>query len=193
MSPTVSRNRSARKRVRLSTAVVSTAALLVFPLVGTAVATPSQLIRPGIGAAGAELGMTLSQIDARLGAPLSQNTTQDGRVAVRNYSADDIVDVYFDLDTQRVRMVIVSAPGFCTKSGECLRREGDLDKLVNRYGSGMIRFEDVDGSVTYRRLITYNGAKVMTEWVPSEEHHGLVQASILYWPGGLYDSGLGGG
>lgn len=181
-------------RNRLTAAVVGTAALMVFPLVGIASAEPSHLLRPGIGAAGAELGMTVSQVDARLGTPISQNTTSDGRVAVRSYSADDIVDVYFDLVTQRVRMVIVSAPGFCTKAGECLRRAGDLDKLITRYGSGMIRFTDVDGSVTYRRLITDTGGrKVMTEWVPSEEHRGVVQMATLYWPGGLYDSSLGGG
>src|SRR2546423_1546326 len=97
-------------RTRVSATLAGAAVLVVLPLVGPAAAEPSQLIRPGIGAAGAELGMTIGQVDERLGAPLSQNTTPDGRVAVRNYSLDDIVDVYFDLDTQRVRMVIVSAP-----------------------------------------------------------------------------------
>jgi hypothetical protein len=126
-----------------------------------------------------------------MGTPVSQNTTPDGRVAVRSYSVDDIVDVYFDLDTQRLRQVIVAAPGFCTKAGECLRHGGDLDRLIARYGAGMIRFVDVDGSVTYRRLITNNGRQVMTEWVPSEAHRAVVQVSTLYWSGSLYDSGLG--
>lgn len=44
-----------------------------------------------------------------------------------------------------------------------MRHEGDLDKLIARYGGGMIRFVDVDGSVTYRRLIANNGRHVMTE------------------------------
>ena len=163
--------------------------------VGTAVAGDSAptTIRPGIGAAGAELGMSVDDVRSRLGAPLTENTAPDGAVAMMSYTADQIVDLYFDPQSHLLRQVIVAAKDHCTKAGECLYREGDLSKLKNRYGSGLVRFEDWDGSVTYRRLITYNGKKVMTEWVPSEERDAVVQVSVLYWDGSITDSGLGDG
>ncbi len=168
--------------------------LLVFMIVPAgAGAAPSKLIKPGVGAAGASLGMSRAQVIARLGRPVSENRLPDGSVVVMSYSKSDIVDVYFDPAARRVRMIIVSAPGFCTKAGECLRRVGHLTRLKRRYGPGLLRFVDWDGSVTYRRLVSVGDRKVMTEFTPNEKRRAVVQVMILYWDGSITKSGLGGG
>ena len=152
-------------------------------------------IYPGFGVSGAELGMSSKEVRAKLGKSVSENRDAQGRLLFAEYEAGRTgrLDIYFDSASGRVRMIVASARTFCTRGGICLYRAGDLAKLKDQYGPGLLRFTDWDGSVTYRRLRTVKGRQVMTEFTPSEERNGVVQVTILYWSGAIDDSSLGGG
>ncbi len=148
------------------------------------------LIRGGIGVAGIELGMREAQVRAQLGEPVSVNRGPGGKLLYMSYHSDDIFGVYFDEVSGRVRMLIVAVKGgeICTAYGACLYREGDLAKVKKHYGKKLIRFEDRDGSVTYRRLVPMDPRNVLVEFTPAEEKNGIVQVMMMYWGGKITDS-----
>jgi hypothetical protein len=150
------------------------------------------LIRGGIGIAGIELGMTEAQVRAQLGKPVSVNKSPDGTLLYMSYHEDDIFGVYFDEETGRVRTLIVAIKSgkVCTAYGACLYREGDLAKVKKHYGKKLIRFEDRDGSITYRRLVPMKPRNVLVEFTPAEEKNGVVQVMMMYWDGKITDSSL---
>mgnify|MGYP001627533551 CR=1 FL=1 len=152
------------------------------------------LIRPGIGIAGVELGMTADQVRQVLGKPTAENKTPDGTLLFMSFHSSEIFGVYFDEATGRVRMLIVAVQGgkMCTRFGACLYRDGDLAKIKKHYGKRLLRFVDWDGSVTYRRLVPMNPRNVMVEFTPSEQRNAIVQVAMLYWDGKIDDSSLGG-
>lgn len=147
-------------------------------------APANSLIREGVGVAGAELGMTVAQIEAVLGKPERQNAAGD-QVVFMSFHKTGNFGVYFNAETGRVRMIIVSLQDqtWCTSFDVCLYREGDLAKLKAHHGAKLVRFVDRDGSITYRLLSQSAGGQVMTEYTPAEDRNGIVQAAILYWQG----------
>lgn len=144
------------------------------------------LIREGVGVDGVELGMTVADVLRVKGTPVDQNKAGE-TVVFMSYSEPQIFGVYFD-DAGRVRLIIVAKQDktWCTSFDVCLYREGDLAKLKAHHGAKLLRFVDRDGSVTYRLL--ENG--VLTEYTPVEERNGVVQVSMLYWPGPIDQSSL---
>lgn len=149
------------------------------------------LIREGIGVAGAELGMTVAQVEAVLGKPERQNKAGE-RVVFMSFHKTGNFGVYFNPETGRVRMIIASVQDqtWCTSFDVCLYREGDLAKLKAHHGAKLLRFVDRDGSITYRLLTQTGGGQVMTEYTPAEARNGVVQAAILYWQGPIDRSGF---
>ena len=153
------------------------------PAAPQAPATTRHLIREGFGAGGAELGMTESEVRAKLGEPFEVNKA-GAAVVYMSYHRTDNVGVYFG-DDGRVRMVIAAVKDqtWCTDFDVCLYREGDLPKLTGHHGNALHRFVDRDGSITYRLLVERDGRKIMTEYTPVEEKQGVVQVAVLYWSG----------
>lgn len=141
------------------------------------------LIRDGIGVGGIELGMTVADIEARLGQPVRVNKAGDD-VVFMSYAKSGIFDFYIG-DDGRVRMIIASNQdrSFCTAYDVCTYREGDLTKLKAHHGKALFRFVDRDGSVTYRLLEKKGDRQIMTEYNPVEERDGVVQVAIFYWTG----------
>ncbi len=148
------------------------------------------LIRGGIGVAGIELGMTEAQVRAQLGEPESVNKSPNGNPLYMSYHATENFGVYFDEATARVRMIIVAVKSgkICTAYGACLYREGDLAKVKRYYGKKLIRFEDRDGSITFRRLVPVSPRNVLLEFTPAEDKNGIVQVMMMYWDGKITDS-----
>jgi outer membrane protein assembly factor BamE (lipoprotein component of BamABCDE complex) len=148
------------------------------------------LIRGGIGVAGVELGMTAAQVRAELGEPATVNTGAGGVPVYMSFHKDENFGVYFDEATGRVRMLIVAVKSgkFCTAYGACLYRKGDLAKVKKHYGKKLIRYTDVDGSVTYRRLVPMSPRNVLVEFTPAEDKNAIVQVAMLFWDGKITDS-----
>lgn len=146
-------------------------------------ATKITLIRDGIGVGGIELGMTIADIEARLGAPVRVNKAGD-QVVFMSYAKAGLFDLYIG-DDGRVRMIIASNQdrSFCTAYDVCTYREGDLTKLKTHHGKALFRYVDRDGSITYRLLEKKGDRQIMTEYNPVEERDGIVQVAILYWAG----------
>lgn len=141
-------------------------------------------ILEGKGVAGVRLGMTAAEVKRKLGAPESANHDGAGNLLFMSYHASQNFGVYIG-DENRVRMIIVSVEGggFCTSYKACLYREGGLSKIKARHGSKLLRFADVDGSITYRLLTKLKGRPVLTEWTPVKDRDGVVQVAMLYWEG----------
>lgn len=140
-------------------------------------------IRDGIGVGGVELGLTIAEVEARLGLPVNVNKLGE-QIVFMSYAKSGLFDVYIG-EGGRVRMIIASNQDrtWCTEYDVCLYREGDLAKLKAHHGAALRRFVDRDGSVTYRLLTKKGDRQVMTEYTPSEQRDGLVQVAILYWKG----------
>jgi len=154
-------------------------------------APPAHLIIEGSGIAGITLGMTGGEVRAKLGEPVSENSEGD-RVVFMSYHPKDIFGIYLDPDTGRVRMIIAAVEDktFCTSFDVCLFRDGDLPKLVAYHGRELLRFTDRDGAVTYRFLTKQGDRQVLTEYLPNDEHKGVVQVTLLYWNGTITTSNL---
>jgi hypothetical protein len=153
-------------------------------------APKTTLIRDGIGVGGAELGLTIAEVEARLGPPVRVNKTGE-QIVFMTYAKIGLFDLYIG-EGGRVRMIIATNQdrSFCTAYDVCLYREGDLKKLKAHQGAALHRFVDRDGSVTYRLLEKKGGKQVMTEYTPVEERDGLVQVALLYWTGTIDTSGF---
>ncbi len=84
---------------------------------------------PGAGGAGITLGMTRAQVVSKLGKPLYANTN-----GYLQYSSKNLFDVYLD-GSNRVRLIGISGPGFCTTFGACAFKTGGIAKLRVRFGT----------------------------------------------------------
>lgn len=145
-------------------------------------ATKITLIRDGIGVGDIELGMTVADVETRLGPPVHVNKASD-QIVFMSYAKTGLFDIY--IDDGRVRMIIASNQdrSFCTAYDVCTYREGDLTKLKAHHGKALFRYVDRDGSITYRLLEKKGDRQIMTEYNPVEERDGVVQVAILYWAG----------
>ena len=81
------------------------------------------------GAAGIRLGMTRATVVSKLGTPIFQNGN-----GYMQYSENNIFDLYLNR-ARRVRMLGVSGPNFCTRSGICMFDLFGVRKLKNQWGS----------------------------------------------------------
>ena len=101
---------------------------LALPLVASA-AVEKATFTPGTGGAGITLGMTRAQVVAKLGNPLYANAN-----GYMQYSSKNLFDIYLD-GNNRVRLIGISGPRFCTAFGACAFKSGGIAKLRARYGT----------------------------------------------------------
>ena len=85
---------------------------------------------PGSGIHGVTLGMTRTQIVARLGKPLYENAS-----GYMQYAKQSLFDVYVRQGRPRhADLISAAGPGFCLSGGICSIQKGGLTRLVARYG-----------------------------------------------------------
>lgn len=119
-------------------------------------------VTPNRGAVGITLGMTRTQVVARLGKPLYEN-----RNGYMEYAEKNLFDVYLDLATKRVRLVGVSGPRFCVGGNICMMRKGNVGALRARYGAALKAIADEDGSPAYALYARFGGKRVFTTFAVS--------------------------
>jgi hypothetical protein len=143
--------------------IVLTAALLL-PAAGPLSAAVDQaVVTPNRGAAGVKLGMTRTQVVARIGQPLAEN--QNG---VMTYATGNrIFDVYRNGKSGRVRMLVISGRNYCTPAGICALRAGAVGKLQARYGSRLVPHVNGDGLECYFLEGRFGGRRVFTSFIVS--------------------------
>ena len=110
---------------------VVVAACVVTGMAGAAARSiESGQIVVGRGIHGVTLGMTRTQVVARLGPPLSQNAAGS-----MQYSKRNIFDVYVRRGSpRRTDLVTAAGPGFCLAGGICSLRKGSVKRLISRFG-----------------------------------------------------------
>jgi outer membrane protein assembly factor BamE (lipoprotein component of BamABCDE complex) len=96
------------------------------------------------GAAGITLGMTRATVVAKLGKPLYQNAN-----GFMQYSKKNLFDVYLNTSTNRVRLIGISGPKFCTTKGVCMFAKGGLAKMKAQYGKALKRKTLESGEKTW--------------------------------------------
>ena len=114
------------------------------------------------GAAGVTLGMTRAAVIAKLGQPVYKNAN-----GYLQYSNNNLFDIYLNTATNRVRLIGISGPKFCTTAGVCMLRNGGLAKLKAQYGKALKRVVAEDGEVTYEVRGTFGGRAVFTSFSPA--------------------------
>jgi hypothetical protein len=142
------------------------AAVLVVALAGMAGATVTAgPVTPNVGAAGITLGMTRTQVIAKLGKPVYQNL--NGYMQYGPKSLNSLFDVYLDTSVHpwRVRMLGISGRYFClTGGGPCMRRAGGVGKLKARYDGALKTVMLEDGEKVVWLKGTLKGCKVFTDF-----------------------------
>jgi hypothetical protein len=127
------------------------------------------------GAAGVTLGTTRAQVIAKLGKPRYQNANgllEYGKIPV-------IFDVYLNTATNRVRLISISGPKFCTTSHVCMLKNGGLTKLKAQYGNRLKKSVAEDGEITYEVDAKLAGRPVFTSFAPAA-HGQIIQVFIGY-------------
>lgn len=161
-----------------SAAILCTAALLALPA-GAAAIVEKGKFTPGKGARGVQIGMTKSQVLAKLGKPVYKNT-----YGYMQYAKKNLFDVYLDtsVSPKRVRMIGISGPKFCLAgAGFCMYDKGAVGKLKKRYGSDLVLTQLESGESVYRLTRTANGCTIYTDFTPSKPGNKarIVQIFIL--------------
>ena len=125
------------------------------------------VITIGRGVAGATLGMTRSQVIARLGAPLqergpmSYENLPPGRIDT--HTPHGMFDLY--LAKGRVRMIVISPHrGWHLSDGTHIFGTGVIARLMHRYGPRLKPTRIEDGERLYRVTERYRGRTVWTEF-----------------------------
>ena len=110
------------------------------------------------GAAGIRLGMTRATVVSKLGTPIFQNGN-----GYMQYSENNIFDLYLNR-ARRVRMLGVSGPSFCTRSGICMFDLFGVRKLKNQWGSRLklLRLETGEQVYVLRGIV--DGRRVFTSF-----------------------------
>lgn len=96
------------------------------------------------GAAGITLGMTRAAVVAKLGKPLYQNAN-----GYMEYSKKNIFDIYLNTASNRVRLIGISGPKFCTAKGVCMFKNGGLAKMKAQFGKSLKRKTLESGEKTW--------------------------------------------
>ena len=133
------------------------------------------------GAAGVTLGMTRSQVVAKLGQPLSQSLG-----GVMSYATGSrIFDVYLDAQQpRRVRMVVLSGKKYCTPTGICTFAPGGVGKLLAQFGSRLKPKTNPDGLECYQVTGQFKGKPVFTSFTVLDQAPAsrFINVSILWGP-----------
>lgn len=155
------------------------AALAALLVVATAGATVEKgKIQVNRGAIGVTLGLTRAQVVARLGRPVYQN--QNGYL---QFAKVNLLDVYLDQRTNRVRLMGVAGRRFCIED-VCLQHRGNVGALKRLFGAKFKAITDEDGSPAYAMYGTLGGRRVFTTFgvgrhAPTEA---VAQVFIGYCP-----------
>lgn len=142
--------------------IFASAALALPDLVASGVVTPNR------GAKGIKLGMTRTQVIAKLGQPSFKNA--NGFMQYGKDSLGILFDVYLDVAKQppRVRLLGIYGAGFClVTGGPCLMEKGGVGKLRARYGSRLKTVKLEDGEKVVWLKGKYRGCKVFTDFGPA--------------------------
>jgi hypothetical protein len=113
------------------------------------------------GAVGIKLGMKRHAVVDKLGQPLFEN--QNGFM---QYSEDNIFDVYLN-GRNRVRLIGISGPDFCLRSGICMFTKFGVKKLRAQFGN---RLKVVELDSGEKELIVrgrFNDRRVFTSFTPT--------------------------
>jgi hypothetical protein len=165
----------ARRGRPASWRLVGLALILAVALGASALATPltrgvyGGVITVGRGAAGIRLGMTRSEVIARLGRPFSgKNGYMQYAYMPPGYVPPNVEHGLFDvyLRDGRVRMIIIGAhKGFRLCDGNRVFERGAVARLMRRYGRRLkaMRYE---GEPLYRITGRYMGKTVWTDFWP---------------------------
>jgi hypothetical protein len=122
-------------------------------------------ITPNVGAAGITLGMTRTQVTAKLGRPFYANS--HGYMQYGNKDLTVLFDVYLDVFSkpQRVRLIGIYGSGFCiANGGPCLTQKGGQGKLRARYGSALKTVKLEDGEQVVWLKGKYRGCAAYTDF-----------------------------
>jgi hypothetical protein len=152
--------------------------LATFALVPAAAGTvEAGTINVNKGAVGITLGMTRAAVIAKLGKPVYQNAN-----GFMQYSNRNLLDVYFNNATKRVRLIGVSGKHFCLAGGGmiCMLTNGGIAKLKARYGKTLKLITEEDGSKTYRLRGALGGRQVFTSFTPGRRGQ-IIQVFIGYY------------
>jgi hypothetical protein len=128
------------------------------------------------GAVGISLGMTRAAVIARLGKPIYKNAN-----GYLQYSTKNIFDVYLDTSANRVRLVSVSGPRFCTPSGVCMMANGGIAKLRAQYGKRLKLVTAGDGEKLWVVQGRLGGRRVFTSFSPAPQGK-IIQLFVGYCP-----------
>jgi hypothetical protein len=109
------------------------------------------------GAAGITLGMTRAAVVTTLGKPLYQNAN-----GYMEYSKKNIFDIYLNTGNNRVRLIGISGPKFCTAKGVCMFKNGGLAKMKSQYGKALKRKTLESGEKTWVIEGRFSGRRVFT-------------------------------
>ena len=163
---------TARKVIRALLIAMS----IALPLAGARAATPpltkgvyGGVITVGRGAAGIRLGMTRSQVIARLGRPFLENPRGYMQYAynppgkVKPGVEHGLFDLY--LSGKRVRMLVIGPhSGWRLPDGNRIFARGGVARLMRRYGRRLRPTRIEDGESLYRITDRYLGRTVWTEF-----------------------------
>jgi hypothetical protein len=164
---------------RVRSLVLAALVALALPLLASA-AVDKGTFTPGAGGAGITLGMTRAQVVSKLGKPLYANAN-----GYLQYSSKSLFDIYLD-GSNRVRLIGIAGPGFCTGFGACALEAGGIAKLRVRYGA-RLRLTKLPetGEQEWILLGTRGGRKVFTSFSPatSKAASAFIQVFIGYGNG----------
>ena len=174
------------------TAAVTFAAILALAALPSPIAAEpsSRKIVVGEGIAGINIGMTADEVIAVAGEPVSANRQPNGALIFLAYDPPGIFGVYFNAATGRVRLIVLARTGYCTRHKVCLGAPGQVEALRQAYGDRLLRFNDQDGSLTYRLLNDYGDHKILSEFTPSKDEDTLEQVIMLDWDGDIDTSSM---
>jgi hypothetical protein len=147
-------------RVAALALLVSLLAALVAASTASAVVDAGK-ITVNRGAVGIKLGMKRHAVVDKLGPPLFEN--QNGFM---QYSEDNIFDVYLN-GRNRVRLIGISGPDFCLRSGICMFTKFGVKKLRAQFGN---RLKVVELDSGEKELIVrgrFNDRRVFTSFTPT--------------------------
>ena len=116
------------------------------------------MIQVNRGAAGIRLAMTRATVVSKLGPPIFQNGN-----GYMQYSENNIFDLYLNR-ARRVRMLGVSGPNFCTRSGICMFDLFGVRKLKNQWGSRLKLLRLETGEQVYLLRGVVGGRRVFTSF-----------------------------
>ena len=143
--------------VRVRASLVAALFALALPTSAGAIVNAG-MIQVNRGAAGIRLAMTRATVVSKLGPPIFQNGN-----GYMQYSENNIFDLYLNR-ARRVRMLGVSGPNFCTRSGICMFDLFGVRKLKNQWGSRLKLLRVETGEQVYVLRGVVGGRRVFTSF-----------------------------